>query len=359
MFRSALCFSLALLVSLSVNAHTPGTDIEKRWSTPYIEAFDTKQLKHAMPLISVDKNQFVDESGNTVIFRGVNIADPDKLQREGRWSVELFSELKRWGANVVRLPVHPIAWRAVGRDEYLKLLDQAVTWANAFEIYVIIDWHSIGNLKAGVFQHPMYETDLPETLRFWQTIATRYKGTSTVAFYELFNEPTLGGGRFGKMTWKQWKSINLQMIDLIQAHDDQVVLLVGGFNWAYDLSMAKGDLIKRNNIGYVSHPYPQKEQAEPFEKAWHKHWGFVTKYAPLMATEIGWMHDGEYGAHVPVINNDDTYGPRIINYLDGINASWVAWVFDPRWTPSMIKDWDFTPTTQGAFFKDEMLKHQK
>jgi len=345
MFRSVFYLCITLFFSLSAVAHTPATDVEKRWSTPYLEAFDTAQLKHDMPFISVEKNQFVDGSGNTVVFRGVNIADPDKLQREGQWSIELFAELKRWGANVVRLPVHPISWRATGRDAYLEWLDQAVSWANEFEIYVIIDWHSIGNLRNGVFQHPMYDTDMAETLRFWQTIATRYKGVSTVAFYELFNEPTRNGGRFGSLTWKQWKAINIEMIDLIQAHDDQVVLLVGGFNWAYDLSMAKGDLIKRKNIGYVSHPYPQKEPNEPFEKAWQKRWGFITKRAPLMATEIGWMHDYERGAHIPVINNDDSYGPRITKYLDEIGASWVAWVFDPYWTPSMIKDWDFTPTT--------------
>jgi len=34
--------------------------------------------------------------------------------------------------------------------------------------------------------------------------------------------------------------------------------------------------------------------------------------------------------------------------------SWTAWVFDPEWSPTMISDWDFTPTEQGAFFKDVM-----
>jgi aryl-phospho-beta-D-glucosidase BglC (GH1 family) len=61
-----------------------------------------------------------------------------------------------WGANVVRLPVHPVAWRARGQSGYFDLLDQALAWATELELHVIIDWHSIGTLRTGLFQHPMY-----------------------------------------------------------------------------------------------------------------------------------------------------------------------------------------------------------
>jgi hypothetical protein len=33
----------------------------------------------------------------------------------------------------------------------------------------IIDWHSIGNLKSGMFQSPMYDTSQAETFSFWRT----------------------------------------------------------------------------------------------------------------------------------------------------------------------------------------------
>ena len=356
---SVISLALICFSSSSLAGDTAKSDAHGWWNIPYPQGFDTEQLQNKQSAISVLKNKFVDESGNTVTFRGVNIADPDKLVRDGKWSKAYFKEVKAWGANIVRLPVHPIAWRGQGEKAYLKLLDEAVLWANALDLYLIIDWHSIGNLRTGVYQHPMYDTSMSETLKFWQTIALRYKDVPTVAFYELFNEPTQGDGRFGSLNWKQWKAINIEMIDLIQAYDENVVLLVAGFNWAYDLSSAKGDLIDRENIAYVSHPYPQKEKKEPMEKGWKKRWGFITKHAPLIATELGWMHDGEHGAHVPVINNDDTYGPRIISYLDSIGASWVAWVFDPDWTPNMFTGWDFEPTTQGKFFKAEMLKHNQ
>lgn len=354
-FFARISLLFLTLSSASFAADSSTKNAQGWWNIPYPTQFDTNALENKLAHISVKGNQFVDEAGQPVVFRGVNIADPEKLTRDGMWNEAYFQEVKNWGANVIRLPVHPISWRGLGKANYLALLDQAVTWANKLEMHLIIDWHSIGNLRTGVYQHEMYYTDLQETLMFWQAIATRYKGVSTIAFYELFNEPTQGGGRFGSLTWTQWKAINLEMIDLIQAHGDDTVILVGGFNWAYDLSPMKGDLIDRKNIAYVSHPYPQKEKNELMEKAWTKRWGFITKHAPLIATEIGWMHDGERGAHIPVINNDDSYGPRIINYLDSIGASWVAWVFDADWTPNMFTG-DFVPTTQGQFFKEEMLK---
>ena len=80
-------------------------------------------------------------------------------------------------------------------------------------------------------------------------------------------------------------------------------------------------------------------------------WGFVAERAPMIATEIGWANENEHGAHVPTINNDHTYGPNIVDYLSSKGISWTVWAFDPEWAPTMIKNWDFEPTEQGAFFK--------
>src|SRR5215207_9301091 len=68
---------------------------------------DAKKL----PLIRVQGNHFVDPDGKTMLFRGVSIADPDVLEHQGHWNKQLFEQVKQLGANVVRLPVHPAAWR--------------------------------------------------------------------------------------------------------------------------------------------------------------------------------------------------------------------------------------------------------
>ena len=79
--------------------------------------------------IRVQGNQFVDGAGKPVVFRGVAVADPDRLARNGHWTRRTFEEVRAWGANIVRLPVHPAAWRARGDARYLALLDEGVGWA--------------------------------------------------------------------------------------------------------------------------------------------------------------------------------------------------------------------------------------
>lgn len=64
------------------------------------------------------------------------------------------------GAMIVRIPVHPIACRDRTPEGYLKLLDEAVQWCTELKMYVIIAWHSIGNLETEIFQNPMYNTTL-------------------------------------------------------------------------------------------------------------------------------------------------------------------------------------------------------
>ena len=114
--------------------------------------------------------------------------------------------MKSWGANITRFPVHPVAWREQGKENYIKLLDQGIAWAKELGMYVIIDWHSIGNLRTEMYQNDMYETTQKETFEFWRTMAKQYKDNTAVAFFELFNEPTIYNGQLGQCTWPQWKA---------------------------------------------------------------------------------------------------------------------------------------------------------
>lgn len=300
-------------------------------------------------LIKVSGNKFVDASGNTLIFRGLNISDPDKLDKDGKWAKRHFEEAKAWGANLVRIPVHPGSWRSRGPENYLKLLDQAVEWAKELNLYLIIDWHSIGNLRTELYQNPMYNTTKKETLEFWLTISRKYAKEPIVAFYEIFNEPTTINNQLGSCSWTQWKEIVTDIITVIYANNPNAIPLVAGFNWAYDLSPLNSDPLNIPGVAYVSHPYPQK-RSQPWEPQWEKDWGFAAASVPVILTEIGFALPDEKGVHVPVYGDED-YGKRIVEYAKSKGISWVVWVFDPNWAPMMIKDWNYTPTRQGAFFK--------
>lgn len=310
------------------------------------------QEKKISALIRIQGNKFVDQQGKETIFRGIAFSDPNKLQKAGHWNEEYFKTAYEWGANIIRIPVHPIWWRAQGTQNYLTLLDQGIQWAKKYNLFVIIDWHSIGNLKTELFQDTIYDTDMKETLTFWRTIANRYKDEPIVVFYEIYNEPTTYNGQLGEMTWTEWKSIANQIIKLIFAFDKKAIPLVGGFNWAYDLTPVNYDPIDIPGIAYTVHPYPQK-RSEPWEIQWDIDFGFVKDKYPVFATEFGFEKKG----FIPFIG-DENYGRHIIDYFNKKGISWTVWCFDPDWTPTLIHDWNFSPTDQGKFFK-EVLKSKK
>ena len=314
-----------------------------RWKRPE----PNPKLK-ILPLIAVQGNKFVNPAGGTMLFRGLSVADPDKLAGQGHWNRELFMAVKDMGANLVRLPVHPVAWRERGTAGYLELLDQAVDWCTDLGIYVIIDWHSIGNLQSGMFQSPMYDTSKAETFAFWRTIAMHFKGHNTVAFYELFNEPTHYNGMLGSMSWMEWRELNEEMIRLVRSWDKERIPLVAGFDWAYDLNSLHYDPVRAEGIGYVTHPYANK-RSQPWEPKWEENFAFAADRYPVIATEIGFgLKEGE-------VVDDTHYGNRITRFLEQRGISWMAWVFDPEWGPRMLKSFDgFALTGSGEFFKQAM-----
>ena len=129
---------------------------------------------------------------------------------------------------------------------------------------------------------------------------------------------------------------------------------MAGPDWAYDLTGVREDPVRAPGVVYVAHPYPQK-RTPPWEPKWEEAWGFVAETYPVFATELGFMAAGGPGAHVPVIA-DEAYGRAIVDFFEARGISWTAWVFDPQWAPQMFSDWDFTPTRQGTFFRDEMRR---
>ena len=236
MKRFAAASILFAMSAFAQTATSPATKVNDWWHAAYLTQPLNSPDAKKLPLISVSGNRFVDPTGKPILFRGVSIADPDKIESQGHWNKDLFVKVKETGATVVRIPVHPVAWRWRGTKNYLALLDQAVQWCTDLGLYVDIDWHSIGNLKQGLFQDPMYETSMPETFNFWRVMAAHYNGNHTVAFFELFNEPTLFYGQLGSVSWEEWRQINEDMISLIRAYDKETIPLVAGFDWAYDLT---------------------------------------------------------------------------------------------------------------------------
>jgi aryl-phospho-beta-D-glucosidase BglC (GH1 family) len=319
---------------------------------PFNEGREALKPVANLPRLSVQGNRFVNPEGNTVVLRGLALSDPAELIKKGQWSRRYFEQAKSWNANVVRVPVHPEEWRRLGEQAYLKHLDDAVQWSGELGMYVIIDWHTIGNILTGVYHRPSYITSRDETFRFWYTIAERYKGNPVVAMYELFNEPTNREGMMGRLPWNEYRAYIEELIYMIRKIDERAIPLVAGFNWGYDLTYVRDEPIRFPGIAYVAHPYPQKRRTN-WEENWQRDWGFVADKYPVVATEFGFMSADGRGAHVPVIA-DEVYGEAIIKFFEARGISWTPWVFDAEWSPQLIENWNFEPTAQGKFFREKM-----
>lgn len=330
MLRGLTPFQLSLALLAGLGLSSPARAVEP--------------IEHGRS-IRVAGNHFVDADGRTIVFRGVSFSDPDKLEKSGHWNVRVFDEAKAWGANIVRLPIHPAGWRERGPEGYLALVDEGVAWARERNLKVILDWHTIGNLRTGLFQHPMYDTSPRETFEFWRRVSGRYADDPTVVFYELYNEPTTFQGRLGRLSWPQLVELYDEMIGIIRAHDPSSIVLVAGRDWAYELGDVLAEPIAAPNVAYVSHPYPQK-RSRPWEPKWDEDWGQVAERYPVFVTEFGFAPGGD----VPT-NGTRDYGRAIVDYMASKGLSWTAWCFDPDWAPTLIRDWDFTPTEEGAFFR--------
>jgi endoglucanase len=341
-FTAILIFAIFCIQNLTAQESRPWyQDGPFRFPAPNPKA-------KALPLIKVEGNKLINSKGDTILFRGLSISDPDKIERQGHWNRNHFEKVREMGAMIVRIPVHPVAWRERTPEKYLALLDQAVEWCTDLGMYIMIDWHSIGNLGMELFQNPMYNTSKQETYQFWRTIAQHFRGNNTVAFYEIFNEPTIYRGQLGTMTWAEWKKINENIISLIRAFDTETIPLVAGFDWAYDLSPLHDDPINAEGIGYVSHPYENK-RSQPWEPKWEENFGFAASKYPVVVTEFG------FGLRPGQTINAEHYGNRIINYLEGKGIGWICWVYDPEWGPAMLKSWDtYELTGSGDFFKKAM-----
>jgi endoglycosylceramidase len=188
-------------------------------------------------LLSTNGTQITFENGTVVILRGVNLSGLEYIPPV-QWAHHEsdYATIVSWGFNVVRLP---ISWEnleprpGVYDDAYLRLVDQDIAWAKQYGIYIVLDMHQIcwsshfascnGSASAGIPKwavsgypdnaqgiqlvirdffsglgpngtppsstNPSLQARLFEA---WKHIASRYKDESTIAGYDVFNEPSSG-----------------------------------------------------------------------------------------------------------------------------------------------------------------------
>jgi hypothetical protein len=259
-----------------------------------------------------------------------------------------------WNANVVRIALNQDFWlpdSPFASATYQATVDNAVKWAEQAGMDVILDLHwSDGGVLGGCnggCQEMMADTN---SITFWSQVAAIYKNDGRVLF-ELYNEPhdvSWPVWQSGGMTSGGWTAAGMQQLyDAVRGAGADNLVIAGGLDYAYDLTGVPQYRINGYNILYATHPYggdPSKGGApEKQPQQWDGRWGFLTQTDPVIVTEFG---DGlDCGSDTKV----DGYVQAVITYADQHSASWTAWAWYTGGCsfPSIINDWQGTPTSVG------------
>jgi endoglucanase len=115
--------------------------------------------------LRVAHGKLLDGDGQRLVLRGLGLGAIYSVKGLGRWDEAYFANARAWGAELVRVPVFPFTFRQ-DREQTLRDLDDALAWAERQSLYLIIDYHVMGNASAGQFLYGEFIT-WDEAADFW------------------------------------------------------------------------------------------------------------------------------------------------------------------------------------------------
>jgi len=353
-------FDLALVQVLPATAYLqPGAPVIASTLAPTKGAVTPPELH-------VEGNKVLTPDGKPVWLQGLCVDSLEWSAGGERIDQSIPVAIEQWKANVIRLPVNADnwfgrgPWQNDGGVAYRKIVDAAIEATASRGAYLALDLHGFGMPFA-------------KDLEFWQDAAERYKNHPAVLF-ELFNEPHT-------VTWQEWHdggvlpeenmkqaandeepvSPGMQgLLDAVRARGAHNVVIVGGLDSAYDLTgiMQGFGLYERlggHGIIYSSHVYPWK-------KNWQEKMLVAADTYPLFLGEVGsppldWKgFDFILPAwRVPL----EGWPPDVLAMIQKYKLHWTGFSFHPTCGPSVISDWQYTPTPYwGTYVKAALAGKQ-
>ncbi|HXX68199.1 MAG TPA: cellulase family glycosylhydrolase [Polyangiaceae bacterium] len=338
-------------------------------------------------------NEILDKNGNEHFFRGL---DRPSLESSCTGNINApyeYSVMASWGANVVRLPLNQDCWinsssNPAYNPSYESTVDQQVQGALAYGMDIILDLHwsdtgnfSVGNTcltSNGNCAQVMADSN---SNTFWQQVATKYKNVANVIF-ELYNEPHVGSTTPSASDWGVWLNggasgtgftvVGMQTLyNTVRSTGANNLIIVGGQNWAFDLSQVPSYAItpmsgQPLNVIYNTHPYSNKNSGD---SAWESAFGFLTQTYPVIATEFGDIASGQpMSSAGSATDCDPSFDTSLIQFMGqqsnpapSHKMSWTAWAFDPDVPlsqectfPDLIYDTQFDPNAVGTVVEDAL-----
>ncbi|MFD2330993.1 glycoside hydrolase family 5 protein [Cohnella sp. GCM10020058] len=261
-----------------------------------------------------------------------------------------FAYMKSLGVNSLRIPFnykyfiddqHPES----EKEEGFVHLDRIVSLCEKYEIYGILDLHSV---PGG--QNPDWHCDtssgLPLFWEFsalrdtviglWGRIARRYRDQPWVGAYDIVNEPSLVKDA------DVFNSFYRKVIAEIRKHDERHIIFIEGNAFTTDFSML--DPVDDPQVAYEFHFYPfvdepevlspkmdRQRRREIFKTAFDKLLTIRDKYKrPVWCGELG------VGLHPETIEFEVGILEDMIDLCEDNDVSWALWSYKDAATMSLV-----------------------
>ncbi|HRK20582.1 MAG TPA: glycoside hydrolase family 5 protein [Fimbriimonadaceae bacterium] len=329
------------------------------------------------PTLKIRGTQVVASDGRPVWLRGVNVACLEwSSDGEGHVLKTIEVAINDWKVNHIRLPLSQDRWFGKAPEQtdsgvaYRELVDRCVKLCAENKVYIMLDlhWNNAGEWGKHIGQHVMPDMF---TMDFWKDCAKKYANHPAVLF-DIYNEPhdttwdiwrhggeideRRGvGARQGAFVPVKYRTPGMQaFVDVIRELGARNLIVIGGLDWSYDLSgVLEGKGIQDrtgNGILYACHAYPFKGDTV---EVWKEKMAKYTKELPVIVSEFG---AGPGRGAAPGQTGED-WVKAVLDIMRENRYHWSAWDLHPAAGPTLISDWNYTPTPGfGVHVKADLAK---
>jgi endoglucanase len=290
----------------------------------------------------VDGNKVLSvNDGSAHLFHGVARPSLEWASSGDHISAADADLMKAWKVNTVRFSLNQGFWLPgtsdyapnyqAGIAQYVSLYER-----RGFDIILDLHWNSLPPAGSPTSVTGQQNGPDARSVTFWQQVAAAYKNDGHVLF-ELYNEPH-------DLSDDQWFSGMSGLYNAVRSAGADNLVLIGGLDWAFDLTVMSRRPIAGYNIMLASHPYQDKQDFA----------GKVDSLAgqyPIILTEFG-DRSGSCSTQTSTTT---------ISHANQMGYSWTAWAWYPQTGsaactfPSLISDWASTPTAEGTVAKNALL----
>jgi hypothetical protein len=258
-----------------------------------------------------------------VRLKGLNrsgLQHKNGLQQAG-FASDPTAELRRWrdewGATMIRLPFGQSYYTTYAEaPQYRQGIAAVIAAARSLGLYVVLDLHGYdaANLNIAL-------PDPVSTPALWADLARSFGGEPHVAF-DLWNEPH-------SVPWATWKTHAERILRAIRdAGAGETLAVIGGLDWAYDLSPLADPANRISDLGpviYATHPYPWKSSPPTTAVQWEARFGQVAGQVPVLIGEFGADDSNSMPVGLGSKAAARAWLESFLAYADGKGLSTLAW----------------------------------